>query len=78
MGVKVNRDEKEYKLHYVCLSCRRSTKRPWTKEIVKCPECAQPMALMGRDFKPPRRSSDQGWREVGDFVEEGRQFWGPG
>lgn len=79
MGLRVNRNDRDYKLYYVCVSCRRSTKRPWRGEaITKCPECAEPMAAMGRDFKPPRRTDIAGWREVEGWVQVGTQFWGPG
>jgi len=79
MGLKVNRNDKEYKLHYVCVPCRRSTKRSWRDGAVnKCPECGRRMVLMGRDFKPPRRTDVDGWRQVQEWTQSGKQFWGPG
>jgi hypothetical protein len=63
-----------YKKHYACFACRKAFKRlqeyewpddqrPAEGEAVPapCPECREPMADMGLDFKPPKRSATEHW-----------------
>lgn len=63
-----------YKEHYACFHCRKGFKWPqdahrWpSKEMqpdaVKCPECGEPMAGMGLDFRPPRQGDTRQWAKV--------------
>jgi hypothetical protein len=69
-----------YKDHYACFRCRKGFKRHHTSEWPKhlqpaegqtvpapCPECGEPMANMGLDFKPPRQTAKAHW-EVVEFL----------
>ena len=38
--------------------------RPVTPARVVCPQCAEPMASLGRDFKPPKQTDERQWRKV--------------
>lgn len=62
-----------YKGHYACFNCRKSFKWPRdarqapteaTVGEVKCPQCAGPMADMGKDFKAPKLRDTRQWRKV--------------
>lgn len=67
-----------YKDHLACFACRKAFKRaspyddryvtPEEAEIRRttapCPDCGQPMADMGLDFRPPRRDSIEHWQVV--------------
>jgi hypothetical protein len=69
-----------YKRHLACFHCRKGFKRPavedWPAEWspaesesdpAPCPDCGRPMADMGLDFKPPKRSAVEHW-EVVEFL----------
>jgi DNA-directed RNA polymerase subunit RPC12/RpoP len=68
---------KQYKQHYACFGCRKVFRKPpvydWPKAQqpqedetveIKCPQCGEPMAAMGLDFKAPRQSDVKQWRKV--------------
>ncbi len=40
----------------------------------KCPECKQPMANLGRDFKAPRRSDIRAWKAIQKVYRLGHAF----
>ena len=39
-----------------------------------CPECREPMADLGLDFKPPRESDEKAWRYLASVYHTGHQF----
>lgn len=66
-----------YKKHYACFACRKAFKRlqvdewpehlqPAEGEVVPapCPDCGEPMADMGLDFKPPKQRDVEHWAVV--------------
>jgi hypothetical protein len=61
-----------HKQHFVCFSCRKRFKQRGsegegfesTERNAKCPQCAEPMVAVGRDFHcPPARDRRQ-WLKV--------------
>ena len=63
-----------YKQHYACFGCRKMFRWPqdahrppsaWTRNaVVPCPECKQPMHVMGWDFKAPPKADKRQWEKV--------------
>ncbi|MFY7952283.1 MAG: hypothetical protein ACOVT5_07230 [Armatimonadaceae bacterium] len=73
-----------YKNHYACFSCRKAFKRlqeyEWPDHLrpvegeavpAPCPECRQPMADMGLDFKPPKQRDVEHWAVVEFLFRKG-------
>ena len=67
-----------YKTHYVCVPCRRTSKiNPYAlgdDGAPRCPQCAQPMLHVGRDFAAPRRVDERGWRALAAVLDAGLRF----
>jgi hypothetical protein len=64
-----------YKRHFACFRCRKGFKRlhesEWARPPAEgervpapCPDCRQPMADLGLDFKPPPRRAVEHWAVV--------------
>jgi hypothetical protein len=68
--------ESQYKVHYVCVPCRRSNKYPWDGAEHLCPECRAPMVFAGHDFAAPRRHDKSGWAAVAAVLEAGLRYEG--
>ena len=63
-----------YLIAHACFDCRKSWKRHGERAQV-CPECSQPLALMGRTFRaPPNRDREQ-WEKVRKLWDAGFRFW---
>lgn len=64
-----------YKQHFVCVPCRFAAKGldSWQEES-RCPHCQQDMVAMGRDFKPPRKKSNNQWKKIAVLVQHGALF----
>jgi DNA-directed RNA polymerase subunit RPC12/RpoP len=56
-----------------CFNCRKSFKLSYEKSHI-CPECGEPVYLMGRTFKAPKRSDDEQWRKVQKLYALGFRF----
>ncbi|MBR7836435.1 hypothetical protein KDL01_24370 [Actinospica durhamensis] len=65
-----------YKVHYVCVPCRRSSKHAWNAAEHRCPTCAVPMACAGHDFAAPRRQDPDGWAAVAAVLAAGLRYDG--
>ncbi|MEU6023623.1 hypothetical protein [Micromonospora sp. NPDC047134] len=65
-----------YKVHYVCVPCRRSHKYAWDGEKHLCTSCRQPMIFAGHDFAAPRRRNDSGWAAVAAVLGAGLRYEG--
>ncbi|GAA3697854.1 hypothetical protein GCM10022224_074810 [Nonomuraea antimicrobica] len=65
-----------YKVHYVCVPCRRSHKQPWVRGEHRCPRCRQPMLYAGHDFAAPRRGDERRWRAVATVLTAGLRYEG--
>ena len=76
-----------YKQHYACFRCRKVFRipdsdspfnvAPYSDKFtrpVKCPDCSELMASMGRDFKAPRRSAKKQWEKVRQLRMAGIAF----
>jgi hypothetical protein len=68
--------ETPYKVHYVCVPCRKSNKYPWDGAEHLCPECRAPMVFAGHDFAAPRRHDKSGWAAVAAVLEAGLRYEG--
>ena len=68
--------ESQYKVHYVCVPCRKSNKYPWDGAGHLCPECRAPMVFAGHDFAAPRRHDKSGWAAVAAVLEIGLRYEG--
>ena len=68
--------ETPYKVHYVCVPCRRSSKHPWDGAQHPCPSCRAPMSFAGHDFAAPRRRDDSGWAAVAAVLTAGLRYEG--
>jgi hypothetical protein len=73
---RINEANRNYLAPFVCLDCRRSFKRPWTKGITHrpCPVCGKPAVCLSRKFKPPRATDDEQWEKVRLLVKHGFLF----
>ena len=76
-----------YKEPFACFTCRKSFKQPSRWElpeserpprgqprVVLCPQCRQPMADMGKDFKAPSQSDAKQWEKVRALYAAGFTF----
>ncbi len=68
--------ETTYKVHYVCVPCRKSHKYPRDGAEHRCPACRRPMAFAGHDFAAPRRRDGSGWAAVAAVLEAGLRYEG--
>lgn len=66
-------ENQKYRNNHVCLNCRRAFKS-MRFDGTKCPECGQLAICMGHDFKPPLKTSKNGWKKIGLFIEKGIKF----
>lgn len=74
-----------YKDHYACFTCRKMF-RQWTPyelarpllpgqtRSIVCPQCAQPMHDLGKDFKAPKQRDVEQWRKVELLFRHGCTF----
>jgi hypothetical protein len=65
-----------YKVHYVCLQCRKCFKYPWDSAVHPCPDCTAPMINAGHDFAAPRRNDKKGWAVVAAVLNAGLRYEG--
>ncbi|MFJ9785992.1 hypothetical protein ACIRSS_40920 [Amycolatopsis sp. NPDC101161] len=68
--------ETVYKVHYVCVPCRRSGKHAWDGGEHRCPECRAPMVFAGHDFAAPPRRDGSGWAAVAAVLAAGLAYDG--
>lgn len=63
-----------YLIAHACFDCRKSWKRPGETEHT-CPECGEPLAMMGRSFRVPARREQGQWEKVRRLWDAGFRFW---
>ena len=65
-----------YLIAHACFKCRLSFKRAARNDgtAPQCPECAGPMAEMGRGFKAPLRRNVDGWKAAQLLHHAGFRF----
>ena len=68
--------EVTYKVHYVCVPCRRSSKHRWDGGEHRCPSCRAPMYFAGHDFAAPRRRDASAWAAVSAVLAAGLRYEG--
>lgn len=68
--------QRSFRVHYVCVSCRQSSKLPRDNQEHPCPRCRVPMVNAGFDFAAPRRRDSSGWTAVAAVLAEGLRYDG--
>ena len=68
--------ETAYKVHYVCVPCRKSNKYARDGAEHLCPECRAPMVFAGHDFAAPRRGDKSGGVAVAAVLAAGLRYEG--
>lgn len=76
-----------YKEPFACFKCRKVFKQTsryelpdhlkphdGEKRICKCPQCGEPMADMGHDFKAPKQSDVKQWEKIRILYNNGFTF----
>ncbi len=64
-------------MQYACFACRKVFKKPMPDQSASehpCPDCAQPLIMMGTAFRAPRRTDEPQWRKVEQLVSAGVLF----
>jgi hypothetical protein len=46
----------------------------YREAVFKCPNCGKPMADLGRDWRPPRRTDIKAWRTLASVFKMGHAF----
>jgi hypothetical protein len=72
----------QYKPHHACFRCRKAFKRRLLDDVNPggverpsvCPQCRSPMASMGLDFAPPRRTAARQWATLESLWSLGVTF----
>ena len=61
---------------YACFSCRKGFKQSFSNETHAnlCPECSQPMTMMGTAFRAPKQSNIKQWEKARLLIEAGFRF----
>lgn len=65
-------------MQYACFVCRKVFKKPSDKETrieYSCPECAEPLHMMGNAFRAPRCADESQWQKVQELVQAGILFY---
>ena len=73
-----------YKDRYACFTCRKCFKTTdgkretisKAKEGRKCPECAEFMSWVGKDFKPPLKQKVKEWEKLEHITKVLKFNWG--
>lgn len=66
-----------YLIAHACFECCKSFKiepKEQGQEPAKCPECCNEIILMGRAFKPPKKTDIKQWKKVKYLVDNGILF----
>lgn len=66
----------EYLIAHACFECRKSWKiEPRDHGDPVCPQCGEPLYIMGRAFKAPKSSDAEQWKKVEALWRAGFRFW---
>ncbi|MDH5656089.1 MAG: hypothetical protein OEZ34_09290 [Spirochaetia bacterium] len=52
--------------------------KQYLEDVSPCPQCGEPMAAMGLDFKAPKNNDTEAWEIIAGLYEEGFAFQGCG
>ncbi|MES3024533.1 MAG: hypothetical protein V4857_23440 [Pseudomonadota bacterium] len=66
---------KAYRFPFVCVGCRKSFKYPSSLQVKHCPQCKEPMVMLGRKFSAPKSKDLAQWAKVKFLVEHGFRFY---
>jgi hypothetical protein len=61
---------------FACFACRKAFKQSFSDEVGAnvCPECSQPMTMMGTAFRAPKQSNIKQWEKARLLIEAGFRF----
>jgi len=65
----------DYLIAFACFSCRKSFKMGLHAKPQTCPNCGDPLKLMGRSFKTPKNTDYDEWKKVEKLWTAGYRFW---
>jgi hypothetical protein len=62
---------------WACFHCRKSFKKPYftTLEFYVCPDCQQPMTMMGTAFRAPKIDDLEQWKKAEELLKNGFSFY---
>jgi hypothetical protein len=62
---------------WACFHCRKSFKKPYssTLDFYVCPDCKQPMTMMGTAFRAPKIGDLEQWKKAEELVKNGFFFY---
>ena len=63
-----------YLFPFVCFGCRKTFRKPHSVAHRFCPQCRQPMTMLGRKFHSPKSSDAKQWKKVQILAELGFYF----
>ncbi|NJA06673.1 hypothetical protein HC024_13215 [Methylococcaceae bacterium WWC4] len=63
-----------YLFPHVCFHCRKSFKKPRSKELRLCPQCGATMVELSRKFSAPKTTDAEQWEKVQLLVAHGFVF----
>ena len=63
-----------YLFPHACFTCRKVFRKPHSKLVRVCPQCAAPMVILGRKFHTPRLNDREQWKKVELLVNHGFRF----
>ena len=65
-------------MQHACFACRKVFKKPMPQAPTidyPCPNCAQPLIMMGTAFRAPRRADQSQWSKVEQLARAGVLFY---
>lgn len=68
----------EYLIPCACFFCRKCFKKPESAIPSSCPQCANELHEMGRNFTPPKATDKEQWPKVELLWKAGFRFVGSG
>jgi hypothetical protein len=69
-----SKSKQRYLFPFVCFACRKTFRKPHSVPPRLCPQCVQPMTMLGRKFHSPKASDLAQWKKVRMLVEHGFFF----
>jgi DNA-directed RNA polymerase subunit RPC12/RpoP len=65
-------------MKWACFDCRKTFKMPQSMpdlDLYVCPDCKQPMSMMGKAFRPPKKENLEQWKKAEILVKNGFLFY---
>ncbi|MEL6553079.1 MAG: hypothetical protein AAFQ63_06375 [Cyanobacteria bacterium J06621_11] len=70
------KNRRDYLFPFVCLTCRKSFKKPQAPSLRTCPQCRGELIALSRKFLPPKADNVKQWEKIAYLVEHGFLFQG--